>query len=77
MKYGVEMSSGGMIYIPSFITIGSGIQKLMGGRHGSRKPIPNFILFFFNIRKVGKKWRKGRKISITPAPYIDCFNLVM
>jgi hypothetical protein len=31
MKYTVEMSSCAMIYIPSFIEIGSGIQKL-GGR---------------------------------------------
>jgi hypothetical protein len=31
MNYGVEMGSGAMIYIPSFIKIGSGIQKLIGG----------------------------------------------
>jgi hypothetical protein len=31
MKYAVEMGSGTMIYIPSFIKIGSAIQKLMGG----------------------------------------------
>jgi hypothetical protein len=30
MKYAVEVGSGAMIYIPSFIKIGSGIQKLMG-----------------------------------------------
>jgi hypothetical protein len=30
MKYAVEMGSGAMIYIPSFIKIGSGIQKLIG-----------------------------------------------
>jgi hypothetical protein len=29
MKYDVEMSSGAMIYIPSFLKIGSGIQKLI------------------------------------------------
>jgi hypothetical protein len=29
MKCAVEMSSGAMIYIPSFVKIGSGIQKLM------------------------------------------------
>jgi hypothetical protein len=33
MKYAVEMGSGVMIYIPSFITTGSGIQKLIGGIH--------------------------------------------
>jgi hypothetical protein len=31
MKYAVEMNSGIMIYIPSFIKAGSGIQKLIEG----------------------------------------------
>jgi hypothetical protein len=30
MNYAIEMGSGAMIYIPSLIKIGSGIQKLMG-----------------------------------------------
>jgi hypothetical protein len=30
MKYAVEMGSGAMIHIPTFINIGSGIQKFMG-----------------------------------------------
>jgi hypothetical protein len=30
MKYTIEMGSGAMIYIPSFIKIGSAIPKLMG-----------------------------------------------
>jgi hypothetical protein len=33
MKYAVQMGSGSMIYIPSFIKIGSRIQKLIGGIH--------------------------------------------
>jgi hypothetical protein len=33
MKYAVEMGSGAMICMPSFIMIGSGIQKLIGGIH--------------------------------------------
>jgi hypothetical protein len=34
MKYAVEMGSGALMYIPSFIEIGSSIQKLMrGGTH--------------------------------------------
>jgi hypothetical protein len=33
MKYAAEMGSRGMIYIPSFIKIGSGIQELIGGKH--------------------------------------------
>jgi hypothetical protein len=31
MKYASEMGSGAMIYIPSFIKIGSGTQKLIEG----------------------------------------------
>jgi hypothetical protein len=30
MKYAIEMGSGAMMYIPSFVKIGSAIQKLMG-----------------------------------------------
>jgi hypothetical protein len=30
MKYALEMGSGAMIYIPSFIKIGSAVQKLLG-----------------------------------------------
>jgi hypothetical protein len=33
MKHVVEMGSGAMIYIPGFIKIGSGIQKLIRGMH--------------------------------------------
>jgi hypothetical protein len=31
MEYGVEMGSGAVIYVPSFIKTGSGIQKLIWG----------------------------------------------
>jgi hypothetical protein len=31
MKYATDMGSGAMIYIPSFIKIGSAIQKFGGG----------------------------------------------
>jgi hypothetical protein len=33
MKYAVEMGSGAMIYIPSFINISSSIRKLIWGIH--------------------------------------------
>jgi hypothetical protein len=33
MNYAVEMGSGAIIYRPSLIKIGSGIQKLIGGIH--------------------------------------------
>jgi hypothetical protein len=31
MKHAVEMGSDAMIYVPSFIKIGSGIQNYIGG----------------------------------------------
>jgi hypothetical protein len=31
MKYAFEIASCGMIYVPSFINIGSDIQELIGG----------------------------------------------
>jgi hypothetical protein len=36
MKRGVQMGSGAMIYIPSFVKTGSGTQKLMGGGGGTQ-----------------------------------------
>jgi hypothetical protein len=33
MKYAVETGSGVMVYVPSFMKIGSGIQKLMERIH--------------------------------------------
>jgi hypothetical protein len=33
MKYAIEMVSGGMVYILSYIKIGSGFQNLIGGIH--------------------------------------------
>jgi hypothetical protein len=56
------MGSGAMIYIPSFIKIGSGIQKLMGGgytdiqvarQHGER-----ISLFLFSQNKQSRLKRK-------------------
>jgi hypothetical protein len=39
MKYVFEMGSDAMIYTPSFINIGSAIQKLLGGRYTDRNVI--------------------------------------
>jgi hypothetical protein len=36
IKYAVEMGSGAMIYIQSFIKTGSGIRKLIGEIYGHR-----------------------------------------
>jgi hypothetical protein len=54
MKYAVEIGSGAMIYILSFIKTGSGIQKLLGWihRHRDCKVISKAHFYFFKIRKV-------------------------
>jgi hypothetical protein len=36
MKYAIEMGSDAKIYIPTFIKIGSAIQKLIRGAHRHR-----------------------------------------
>jgi hypothetical protein len=37
MKCTMQMGSGGMLYMPSFITIGSGIHMFIGGIHTDSK----------------------------------------
>jgi hypothetical protein len=55
MKYAVKMGSNAMIYMQSFIKIGSGIQKLMGvgeiHRHTDSKMISQA---YFIFAKYGK-----------------------
>jgi hypothetical protein len=50
MKYAVEIGSGAMIYIPSFIKIDSGIQKFIGRihRHSEHGDLISLHLFFQN-----------------------------
>jgi hypothetical protein len=42
------MGSGAVIYVPSFIKIGSGVQKLMGGGgiHRQQRGLISLSLFF-------------------------------
>jgi hypothetical protein len=48
------MSSGAVIYIPGFIKIGSGIQKLIGKTHRHREYADRIsLLSFLKTRKVG------------------------
>jgi hypothetical protein len=50
MKYAVEMGSGAMIYIPSFIKIGSGIQKLIGGDSQTQRQYGDHISLLYESR---------------------------
>jgi hypothetical protein len=57
MKYAAEMSIGAIIYIPCFINICSGIQKLMQGgyrdiHHGDHIS----LLLFFQNKKSRLNW---------------------
>jgi hypothetical protein len=49
MTYAVEIGPGAMIYIPSFIKIGSGIQRLLGGggirRHTEHGDLISLLFF--------------------------------
>jgi hypothetical protein len=48
MRYAVEMGSGAMICIPSFVKIGSGVRNLMGGMHRQQGDLISLLLFFQN-----------------------------
>jgi hypothetical protein len=54
MKYAVEMGSSAMIYRPSFIKTGSGIQKVIGGIHRQHGDLINLLSFFKGSRLTRK-----------------------
>jgi hypothetical protein len=57
MKYSAEVGSGHMMFIPSFINIGSGIQQLLGRGGDSRTHRQHgdliSLFYFHKITKVG------------------------
>jgi hypothetical protein len=55
MKYAVEMGPGAMIYIPSFVKIGSDIQKLERQIYRQHSGRISLLLFLFLIKKIGKR----------------------
>jgi hypothetical protein len=48
MKYDIEMGSGAMVYIPSFIKTGSGTEKLVAGAHRRHGDRIRLLLFYQN-----------------------------
>jgi hypothetical protein len=62
IKYALEMGSGAMLYAPSFIKTGSGIQMLIGRTHKHTDIetawlfLKSTFIFFFKIRKVSQKY---------------------
>jgi hypothetical protein len=53
MNYAVEMGSDTMLYVPSFVKTGSGIQKLIGGS-------PRYTI---EKRLDGPQSRSGRRVE--------------
>jgi hypothetical protein len=66
MKYAVKMWSCALIYIPSFIKIGSGIQKLIRRDSQTHRQHGDLIslLLFFKIRKIGLKYMATYEITL-------------
>jgi hypothetical protein len=63
------MGSGAVIYVPSFIKIGSGVQKLIGEdtqthTHRQQRDLIS-LLYFFKIRKVDEKYIGGDSIQFS------------
>jgi hypothetical protein len=61
MKHTVEMSSGAMIYVPSFIKIGSGIEKLIGETHRQQGDRVSQLALPFKNNKRGLKGTKNER----------------
>jgi hypothetical protein len=53
MKYAIEMGSGAMICIPSFVKIGSDIQRLLGDTRTHREQADLIGLLSFFQESVG------------------------
>jgi hypothetical protein len=74
MKYTVEMGSGAMIYVPSFIKVGSAIQKLIAGdtHTDTQKGDQISLLLFFQNKE---SWLKIMEFLIMQFPLVSCHFL--
>jgi hypothetical protein len=52
IKYAIKICSGGMICKPSFMKIGSEIQKLLGGYTDTQDGDSMIVVIFFKIEKL-------------------------
>jgi hypothetical protein len=73
MKYAFEMDSDAMMYIPSFIKIGSGIPKSKGGYTDTRTVWWSYF-HFFKIWEVGWKnrWIHNSFVNANSGKTKDC-----
>jgi hypothetical protein len=56
VRYAVEVGTGAMMYIPSFVKISSGIEKLIAGIHRHKPTLIYFYFFFSEFRKLASKF---------------------
>jgi hypothetical protein len=73
MNYAIEMDSVAIIYIPHFIKIGSGIQKLMGGYTGT-KTARNASLILFLQNKESRLVTRTRRDIMLKAQFRTSFK---
>jgi hypothetical protein len=71
MKYNVQMDSGGMIYIPSFLTIGSGIQVILRLLPQRFERLQYWYYCWEGFMKYAVQMASGGKISILSFMNID------
>jgi hypothetical protein len=66
MKYAVKMGSGSVVYIPSFIKIGSGIQKLMrgGGDSQTYRQHDDLISLLLFLRNKESRLKQSRSFIL-------------
>jgi hypothetical protein len=69
-EYAVEIGSGAMIYIPSFIKIGAGIQKLLKGIQRQAEDRISLRSFFFQnfplaLQPQFGPWPASMKLSVS------------
>jgi hypothetical protein len=71
MKYAIDMGSGAMIYIPSFMKIGPGVQKLLKRdtqTHRQHDDLISILVFLFQNNECNLKINingSGLQLNIT------------
>jgi hypothetical protein len=83
MKHAFELGSVAMIYIPSFINIGSSIQKLIGGnsqthrQHGDRMSLLSFLAYFPYLKNESRLMRSPCCLCVCESPLstFECLKL--
>jgi hypothetical protein len=71
MTYTFKTGTGAMIMVPSFIKIGSDIQKLLVGYHRQHGNLMSLLQFFLNMESKRKKKPTKLRSRSPEADYTD------